>query len=147
MTTYQIIGDEIVRDGRMWDPNTWALDTPERFVYGDDLAQIAASVDDIDYQWAIRHRWTVKHSRGNKMYLRRAVGESSGGVRLRTFTLYLHVEIMKRTGVFPASERHTIVDHKDGNSLNCKRDNLRWATPRENCLNLFGAYVRQGRML
>lgn len=129
----------------MWDPNTWDLSEPERRIYGDDKASIWAIVDEIDYEWAQRYRWcpNVKKSRGDptktKTYLRRAVGENHQGIRLRTYTLYLHTEILKRAEPNPPSKRHVIADHRDGVEMNCRRSNLRWATHSMNSFNRFGS--------
>lgn len=54
--------------------------------------------------------------------------------------IYIHVEIMRRTTILPPAPGFKIVDHRDGDELNCRRANLRWATPRMNRMNLFGAY-------
>jgi hypothetical protein len=124
-----------------FDPNTWTHSTHEFRIYGDDNAQTWAVVSEEDYQWAIQWRWNWKPSRGGKLYLRRAVGENANGLRLRTFTLYLHVEIVKRTGIEPVTPDHKIVDHRDGNSRNNTRGNLRWATYSMNSRNLFGQYA------
>jgi hypothetical protein len=124
-----------------WDPNTWQPTDHEFRIYGDDQAQTWAVVDEIDYHWAIQWRWNWKRSPCGKMYLRRAVGENANGQRLRTYTLYLHVEILKRTGVQPPSPLHTIADHRDSNSHNNRRNNLRWLTPKQNGRNRFGRHA------
>lgn len=113
-------------------------------IYGNDHGSVWASVSEEDYQWAIKWRWCPKRSPCGKLYLRRAVGENANNQRLRTYTLYLHVEILKRKGDEPASEHHNLVDHLDGDSLNCRRDNLRWATRVQNNRNRFGSAARQG---
>lgn len=126
-----------------FDPRYWIDDEREWRIYGDDRAQVWAIVDRDDWEFFTRYKWTTKRSRGGpdgKLYLRRAVGENAGGQRLRTFTLYLHIEIMKRTGVPQPSPAHRIVDHRNGNSLNCRKLNLRWATPTMNARNVFGQY-------
>lgn len=127
------------------DPNTWAdWPTHEFRIYGDDRAQTWCIVDEVDYHWAIRWRWNMnrKKSRRNplkiKTYLRRAISINAFGKRLGTDTVYLHIEIMKRTGIKPPSPAHVIVDHRDGNTMNCLRSNLRWATHSMNSRNLFG---------
>jgi hypothetical protein len=122
-----------------FDPNTWQPTDHEFRIYGDDNAQTWAVVDENDYHWAVQWRWCWKRSPCGKRYLRRAVGENSNGLRLRTFTLYLHVEIMKRTSKPPTGD-HKLVDHRNGNSHDNRRRNLRWATYSMNSKNLFGLY-------
>jgi hypothetical protein len=107
-------------------------------IYGDRRCEIAAEVDEIDYAWAIQWLWHHKWSRGGrKVYVCRQVTQRIAGVRFNS-TAMLHVEIMKRTGIEPPSPLHTRVDHRNGNSLNCKRENLRWATPAMNRANING---------
>lgn len=126
----------------MWDPNTWKVPAYEFRIYGDSNASWYCIVDEEDYHWAIQHCWTKRVSRHSpwKWYLRRAVGVNSNGMRLSTHTLYLHIEILKRFQPTPPSPLHILVDHRDGNSLNCRRSNLRWATPVMNARNRFGRY-------
>ena len=113
-------------------------------MYGDNRASLWAVVDEEDYHWAVKNRWcpNVKKSRGNplktKTYLRRAIDEWAHGVRLRTETVYLHIEILKRTGILPPSKAHIITDHRDGDTMNCRRSNLRWATHSMNSRNTYG---------
>lgn len=115
-------------------------ETHEHRIYGDNKASIWAVVDAIDYDFAIRHRWNVLRRPRGGLYMRRAVGENANGQRLRTYTVYLHVEIMKRTGIEPPSPEHIIVDHRNGKTLDCRRSNLRWATPKQNRANVYGRY-------
>lgn len=90
-----------------------------------------------DYLWACRYKWAIKWSRGGKKcYLYRTGRDENG----KTKSEYLHVEIMKRTGIEPPSPEHTITDHRDGNSLHCRRKNLRWATLTMNRQNRFGSH-------
>lgn len=122
----------------IWDPNNWpalfAQREPFR-VYGHANLGIWAEVDYVDYIWATRWCWCVKRDPNGAAYLRRAVGENVNGQRLRTYTVYLHVAIMKRTHKRRPTRNHFLVDHRDGNTLNCRRENLRWATPSMNSRN------------
>ena len=130
----------------MWDdPNIlFAFSEPHEFrIYGKDDASIWAVVDEVDYHRLIRWRWNVKLCRSQIPYLRRAVGVNQGGVRLKTYSVYLHVDVMQATGIAPPSEHHRIVDHRNGNSLDCRRANLRWATPRMNARNKFGSHSHE----
>lgn len=121
------------------DPNTWAELPATRNVYLDDRAQEFVVVDAEDFHFAIQWKWCLNkpHStrNGRKRYARRS--QACGGNYKPP--LYLHVEIMKRTGIMQPSPNHTIVDHIDGNEFNARRSNLRWATPSMNRKNLYGA--------
>jgi hypothetical protein len=116
----------------IWDPNTWDMEEPEYRVYLNADLTTWAVVDYVDYVWATRWLWHVNkpHPRrnGKKQYARRS---RSNGQRYAP-PLYLHVEIMKRKGVEPPDEYHTLVEHVDGNEFNCRRDNLDWTTSRKN---------------
>lgn len=126
-------------ESAIWDPNTWSIPDHEFRIYGDERATTWAVVDEIDYHWAIQWRWNILTMHGGiripKPYLRRSRGEWQGSLRLRQDTLLLHVEIMKRTGVPPPSPKHRLVDHKNRDSLNCRRVNLHWVTHSMNNLN------------
>ena len=125
------------------DPNNWVqLFQPHEYrIYADDNAFRWAVVDEEDFQFAVRHKWHINKPHptrnGKKEYFCRSVGRG-GDYKPK---IYLHVVIMKRTGILPPSELHTIVDHLDGDEWNCRRSNLDWVTPRQNNLNLFGKAV------
>jgi len=119
-----------------FDPNTWSLeDTHEYRIYLDDRAQTWALVDAEDYWYFSQWKWHANkpHKRrfGKKVYARRSL---SNGARYKA-PEYLHVAIHKRTGSIPPSLFHTLVDHENGNELDCRRKNLRWATVQENNKN------------
>lgn len=125
-----------------FDPRFWPIDDHEYRIYADNHERVWGIVDQIDYQWAVQWCWCLKVSprgRGRCRYLRRAVGVNANGMRLRTNSLYLHIEIMKRTGIEPPSPLHTLVDHRNGKTLDLRRVNLRWATPGMNTRNVFGS--------
>jgi len=115
----------MVTDVDDWDPNKFQSITDiEHRIYGDRWCSIWAVVDYEDYLWARQYKWALKLLRGGKKGHLYRTGRDDNG---RTKILYLHVEIMKRTGVEPPSDAHCAVDHRDGDTMHCKRANLRWA--------------------
>lgn len=94
-------------------------------IWLDVAADIYATVSFEDYDWALTWRWQITWDR----HKRKAYATRSTWDGTRRVKLYLHKEILKRTGKVPPSKRHTMGDHGDGNSLHCERDNLEWATP------------------
>jgi HNH endonuclease len=114
-------------------------------------------VDEVDYHYLIQWRWRIKKSRvwkgtkNPKMYLSRAGHESLGlefkdenGKRIRNrvvSTIFLHTVVMERTGIpRPNTKQKIIVDHANGNGLDCRRKNLRWATLSFNNKNIYGSH-------
>ena len=99
----------------------------QRIYLTKDLS-IYALISPEDYAWAIQWCWQItwdRHKR--KAYATRSTHEDGQRVKL-----YLHKEILKRTMKLPPSRKHTMGDHGDGQSLNCQRWNLEWATPASN---------------
>jgi hypothetical protein len=88
-------------------------------------------VDADDYPWIIQNSWNYGwhvNSRW-KYYAKRNVGAYRS-------TVYLHREIQKRAEPMPEefmAAHH--VDHANGQSLDDRKKNLRWATPAENRRN------------
>lgn len=127
-----------------FDPNdVFSVEEECRIVWGDDHAMVAALVDPIDYQWALQWRWSPKWSRGGrKVYLRRNVQVGPKSCRVQK-NLFLHTAIMQRMGLQPPTPAHTLVDHRSGDGLDCRRRNLRWATPQMNRVNIKGSHAWQ----
>lgn len=92
---------------------------------------IFAVVSPEDYAWAQQWKWSYtwdRHKR--KMYATRTTRTKE---RPRAYKIYLHKAILsERMESVPPSDKHTIGDHGDSDSLNNRRDNLEWVTPRMN---------------
>lgn len=84
--------------------------------------QYFAQVDDSDYDELIKHSWSVLKTKCGILYAVKKTGIGNGTVRLHRF-------IMKVTD--PKME----IDHKDGDGLNCQRNNMRIATHEQNNYN------------
>lgn len=109
-----------------------------RRIWLDDRGGRCAIVDREDYDHFARWLWSAKPSRGlRKFYAFRSQRPTLGGLA-RSSSVYLHVEVLRRSGAVPPSFSHTIADHRNGDSLDCQRKNLRWATPSQNRRNLHG---------
>lgn len=125
------------------------VDEPRK-LYLDDRGEHIVLLDQVDYDWAIQWRWRPKFSRRSspraklKVYAVRSV--RIGGAGGRSVSLFLHKTVLIRTGRMPPSPAHIVADHEDGNSLNCRRSNLRWATSQMNRENYNGYYALQQRL-
>lgn len=81
-------------------------------------------VDDADYERVSQYKWHAHRDMTTPDIFRACRHVPLGGSK----TIELSVELMgKRPGF--------IIDHKNRNSLDCRRGNLRWATLQQNCRN------------
>lgn len=109
-------------------------------------------VDLADYDWAMQWRWRPKYDKHRrKIYACRAHGFNGDGRRHLTVSVYLHKEICLRANGLPPSVHHTIADHCNGVSQDCRRrtiygPQLRWATPSMNRQNINGWWAQQTRL-
>lgn len=96
-----------------------------------------------DYEWAVScGNWFVTHG----ARLEQRCGPVKSGYAVRSGPnglIWLHKEVLKRAFVLPPSPLHRIGDHRNGNRLDDRRSNLRWATPQMNARNIFGFIERQ----
>lgn len=83
-----------------------------------------ALVDDADFDWLNQLKWYASEAKKNTFYAMRV--NCYGGERV---SIFMHRLIVGLT------DRKILVDHKDGNGLNNQRQNLRSATPTQNCYN------------
>lgn len=88
---------------------------------------IAVKVDDDVYAWASKFSWKLTAGKSRKRYVYR----QSGCDRI-----LLHREIM-------GNPRGLLVDHRYGDTLDCRRQNLRVATAAQNAANRF---LRPGQL-
>lgn len=105
--------------------------TGVRIIMLSERLDILCLVDAVDYDWLTENNWNV--SWGSRTpwqhYAKRNVGRERATVRM-------HREIMKQAD--PRSERFMArrhVDHRNGQTLDNRRCNLRWVTNAENCAN------------
>jgi hypothetical protein len=81
--------------------------------------------DEEDYPLVADYRWHVIKADNSLMYAVTYATDPDSGSRL---LIYMHHLILgQKDGFLP--------DHKDGNGLNNRRSNLRFATPGQNCAN------------
>ena len=119
-----------------FDPNTLMLTDTYNLTI-DTYGDFYAVIDRIDLEMVRTitngNAWCLKPDR-NTSYARSHIT-----VRGRRIGVYLHRAVMFATKIPPLTEQHTIVDHIDGDGLNCRRSNLRWSTPKDNAKNV-GSY-------
>jgi hypothetical protein len=131
---------------------------PYSFIWLKPDEGIFAIVDLVDLEFARQWLWTAQASKSGprrieKFYATRTVSILTGGEgerssnnpdrTRRSFRLWLHKEILLRAKGPPPSKSKTIGDHLNGNSLDCRRVNLKWSSASENRRNLFGSATHQ----
>lgn len=93
----------------------------------DDSIYCVVSPEDL--AWAQQWRWQFVWDRWKtKKYACRST-TIAGGRRVK---IYLHKSILERKGDIPPTPKHKIGDHNDSDSLNNRRENLEYVTPKQN---------------
>ncbi|HYF49092.1 MAG TPA: HNH endonuclease [Planctomycetota bacterium] len=86
-----------------------------------------AIVDDADYDRLASRSWQALRLSPDHVYavhMRRTGGKGGG----RVVRVYMHRELM-------GAESQRLIDHANGNTLDNRRENLRFATPSQNAQN------------
>jgi HNH endonuclease len=115
----------------MVDPRRTYADlthSPWRWMTLSAPRNIRCLVDADDYDWLIATPWNWGwHNRTPwKYYAKRNIGTERS-------TVYMHREIMLKA--CPQADLVLVVDHINGQSLDNRKANLRWATQKENRAN------------
>lgn len=102
--------------------------TPWRQLWLSERHGIWCLVDADDWDWIVQWRWNWAWHRNSRwaLYAKRNVGAARS-------TLYLHRELMKY--IEPDADHSLLVDHVNGQSLDNRKTNLRWATVAQNNAN------------
>lgn len=123
-----------------------AEDDDARKIYLRDDGQLWALVDVEDYIFFSQWKWSWAATPRGRLYARRSIGGERNEIgRKASSSLYLHRAILQRYSK-PPSPAHKIGDHRNGNSLDCRRINLRWATISMNNENVFGSEERERQL-
>lgn len=128
-------------DDDPFDPNNWIIDPEPHRLYLNKQCTIWSYVDYDDYQWAIQWKWNFKFRRG--VILPYAYRTDYSGERPQS--CYLHLAILQRMKAERKTKWHRLGDHRDGNSLDNRRHNLRYMTRAGNARNS-RSYDVMGRM-
>ena len=89
---------------------------------------MVALVDDEDYERCMQYKWFAKKQSVHNYYAYRnvSIGDKK---HKRQVSLSLHRFVLGLVGV------NVIIDHKDRDTLNDQKDNLRICTTSQNCMN------------
>lgn len=87
-----------------------------------------AIVDDDDYEWLVVHQWSARRGRRGAWYAQRMVTGCDVAICSQ-----MQREIMDPQRLVPG--RSLFVDHINFDTLDNRRHNLRWLTPRDSALS------------
>lgn len=107
-------------------------ETPWRVIVLSYRQEVWCLVDAVDYGWLIEYLWNVWWSGRARwqLYAKRNTGSARDTVRM-------HREILLRADPrSPAEAALLHGDHRNGQTLDNRRTNLRWLTPAENRANV-----------
>lgn len=95
-----------------------------------DRINLVAIVDDEDYHYLVRWRWTYKKSERKFGMAYYACRNTTNGSRSARIKIMMHNVVLKRAGKRRPSELHT-GHHRNRKTLDNTRDNLEWATKKK----------------
>lgn len=93
---------------------------------------VVAVVDDQDYEWLNAFRWVPIAGRRGAVYAMRTAKRIRADGTLGWTSRQMQRDVLDPDWTAP---RSMLVDHIDGNTLDCRRSNLRWATYEESNRN------------
>ena len=123
------------------DPRTWPIWTPtDRRIHATNKLELSVLLDEDVYFELARFTWNCFTTKASKIYFRRSVWVPGAGKRTlrlpnagQNRTILLHQDVMRVRGVeAPQDGQRWVVDHLDGEELDCRFRNLRWATYKQN---------------
>lgn len=92
-------------------------------------AQYSTLVSDEDYLAVIKFKWTYLRSKRGALYVRRCTWKGE----VKTTIMLAHFILERAEG--PRPEGHTSDHWLNGDTLDNRRENLRWATPKQQSAN------------
>lgn len=93
--------------------------------------QYSVLVSPEDLERLTRWRWNFKRSRGGLIYARRSTPLPRVGGKQPQKTVLMHIYILEVLMGLPRPSPIHTGDHRNRNTLDNRRENLRWATPQE----------------
>jgi hypothetical protein len=124
------------------DPRSWTFPETQIVVLHKSDASVCCVIDYEDWHWVSLYRWyLLSPSLRGRNKLKPYAVRNVFRLGRPPYRVFLHKEILTHAVGGPPTPYHYIGDHKDSDSLNNRRSNLRWATLTENRQNRDGAYA------